>query len=224
MKYGCLLFDLDGTLIDSLADITTSVNLMLREFDRLVLPESAVTGLIGEGVRTLVERALLVGVADLRNSFPSPAEVEMAMAAFRRHYRDHLFDTTTTYPGVFETLRYFDRLPKAVVTNKPVEFARAVLQRLDLSPFFVAVVGGDSLPQRKPSPEPLLEAARLCGVSPEECLVIGDSPVDVIAARAAGMSSCGFTGGFCRRDDIIAAGAVTLIDEIRALRDIVGPW
>ena len=109
-----------------------------------------------------------------------------------------------------------------MVTNKPVEFAREVLQRLELSPFFVAVVGGDSLPQRKPSPEPLLEAARLCGVSPTECLVIGDSPVDMIAARAAGMSSCGFTGGFCRRDDILAAGAETLIDEMRALRDVVG--
>jgi phosphoglycolate phosphatase len=221
MKYGCLLFDLDGTLIDSLADITTSVNSMLREFDRLPLPESAVTGLIGEGVRMLVERALLVGVAELRNGFPSPAEVEMAMAAFRRHYRDHLFDTTTTYPGVFETLGHFDFVPKGVVTNKPVEFAQAVLHRLGLSPFFVAVVGGDSLPERKPSPEPLFEAARLCGVSPQECLVIGDSPVDIIAARAAGMSSCGFTGGFCSREDLIAAGAKTLIDDMRALRDAV---
>jgi phosphoglycolate phosphatase len=221
MKYGCLLFDLDGTLVDSLADITTSVNLMLREFDRLPLPESAVTSLIGEGVRMLVERALLTGVAELRNGFPSQAEVEMAMATFRRHYRDHLFDSTRTYPGVVETLRYFDPIPKGIVTNKPIEFARKVVEQLDLGQFFVAVVGGDSLPERKPSPEPLLEAARLCGVSLEECLVIGDSPLDIVAARAAGMSSCGYTRGFCKSEDLIAAGAETLIDDMRSLRDLV---
>ena len=98
----------------------------------------------------------------------------MAMAAFRRHYRDHLFDTTTTYPGVFETLRYFERIPKAVVTNKPVEFAREVLQRL-LSPFFVAVVGGDSLP-RKPSPD-------LCSRRPGCASLTGRVPGDQRCGR-----------------------------------------
>src|SRR5436190_18615806 len=124
MKYRCLLFDLDGTLVDSRADITDSLNLTLAEMGRTSLPAEIVHGFIGEGVRLLIERALRA----TQTSEPSTDEVDSAWQIYQRQYRAHMLDQTQLYPAVAETLEALQAWPKAVVTNKPYEFTAELLE------------------------------------------------------------------------------------------------
>jgi phosphoglycolate phosphatase len=220
MHFRCLLFDLDGTLVDTRADLTTAVNLMLGDLGLARLTGELVVNLVGEGAARLVGRALTATTG----REPTDGELQQGLDLFKRHYRDHLLDATRTYEGVPSALEHLGHLPKAVVTNKPLEFTEGVLAGLGLRHHFAAVLGGDSLPERKPSAAPLLEAARICGVEPAGCLMVGDSLVDVAAGKAAGMRTCGFAGGFRGRGELEAAGADYLIEHFRELRRVVeGP-
>ncbi len=217
MSYQCLLFDLDGTLVDSRADIINSVNLTLAELGRRTLPDARVIKFVGEGARLLVERAL---GAD-QSGAPSDCEVDRALEVFRRHYREHLLDRTRVYPEVRETLARLAYIPKAVVTNKPYEFTASVLDGLGLSPYFDVVIGGDCLSERKPSPLMLYEAARRLGVCASKCLMIGDSRVDVEAGRAANMKTCGYIPGFRGRTELVEAGVDYVIERFSELCALV---
>lgn len=217
MKYRCLLFDLDGTLVDSSADLVKSVNLTLNELGLHELSRTQVMSFVGEGIHLLLERTLAAALGRL----PSPAEAQHGLATYRRHYASHLLDQTEPYPQVESILRHFHSLPKAVVTNKPHGFTVELLDGLKLTHWFTAIIGGDSLPERKPSPTPLLEAARLCNTAPDECLMIGDTKVDIEAGRAARMTTCGFVGGFRGRNELVEAGADLLIETFDELRTLV---
>jgi phosphoglycolate phosphatase len=218
VKYQCLLFDLDGTLVDSRADLTDSINLMLAELGHERLPDARVIGFVGEGARLLVERAL----RSTREIEPQRQEVDSALKIFERHYREHLLDRTTIYPEVVETLESLARIPKAIVTNKPYRFTVALLDGIGLRRHFATVLGGDSLPERKPSPQMLLEATRRCSAEPSRSLMIGDSRVDVAAGKAAGMETCGYTSGFRGREELVEAGADYLIERFSELKGLVG--
>ncbi len=213
MSYKCLLFDLDGTLVDSRADLANSVNLMLTELGREPLSSCRVLNFVGEGARLLVERSLAAS-AEIP---PQPEEVDHALTIFRHHYREHLLDTTRVYPEVEETLARLSYLPKAIVTNKPYEFSVALLEGLGMLSQFQVVLGGDSLPERKPSPMMLLEAARSIGVPPSACLMVGDTKFDVVAGQAAGMKTCGYVPGFRGRTELAEAGADFLIERFSEL-------
>ena len=216
MRFRCLLFDLDGTLVDTRADLTTAVNLVLGDLGLERLTSDLVVSLVGEGAARLVGRALTATMG----REPGDDELGRGLHLFKRHYRAHLLDTTRPYDGVPPALEHFGHLPKAVVTNKPLEFTEGVLAGLGLRQHFAAVLGGDSLPERKPSAAPLLEAARLCGVGPAGCLMVGDSMVDIAAGKAAGMRTCGFVGGFRGRGELEAAGADYLIEHFGELRRV----
>ncbi len=220
MHYQCLLFDLDGTLVDSRADLINSVNLMLEELGRRPLPDSRVFSFIGEGARLLVERALRA-TQNGKDGEPEMAEVDQALKTFQRHYREHLLDQTRVYPEVEETLGRLGRLPKVVVTNKPYEFTVALLEGIGLLDHFQVILGGDSLPERKPSPMMLLEAARRCDARVSNCLMVGDSRVDVEAGRSAGMKTCGYVPGFRGRTELAEAGADYLIERFSELRMLI---
>ncbi len=217
MSYQCLLFDLDGTLVDSRADLINSINLMLLDLGRESLPGARVLKYVGEGARLLVERALR---ADL-NGAMSSCDVDHALEVFKRHYKEHLLDQTRVYPGVKQTLARLDNIPKAIVTNKPYEFTMALLEGIGLSSFFDVVFGGDSLAERKPSPMMLIEAARRCGAEASECMMVGDSRVDVEAGRAAGMKTCGYIPGFRGRTELVEAGADYVIERFSELCALV---
>jgi phosphoglycolate phosphatase len=217
MSYQCLLFDLDGTLVDSRADLISSVNLMLAEVGRMTLPDTRVLSFVGEGARMLVERAL---GAD-QSSRPSSQDVDSALGIFRRHYRAHLLDQTRAYPGVEETLARLCHVPKAVVTNKPYEFTIPLLEGVGLLSYFKVVIGGDCLPERKPSPLMLFEAANRCGALPSECLMVGDSRVDVEAGKAANMKTCGYVPGFRGRTELVEAGVDYVIERFSELCSLV---
>lgn len=217
MQFRCLLFDLDGTLVDSRADLVTSVNLMLAELNRPRLSDSQVISFIGEGARLLVERSLRAKPG----ASPSEADVDHALDVFKRHYGQHLLDQTRLYPEVGSTLQSLAHLPKAIVTNKPFEFTQALLDGIGLSKFFKVILGGDSLPERKPSPMMLIEAAKACGAQISECLMIGDSRVDVEAGKAAGMKTCGYIPGFRGRTELAHAGADYMIERFSELSVLV---
>lgn len=218
MSYLSLLFDLDGTLIDSRADLATSINLMLGDCGLAQLGEERIISFVGEGAKLLVERSLAAAGEGAANA----GQIDEALDIFKRHYGNHLLDRTTLYPEVCETLDRLDQFPLAVVTNKPFEFTVAILEGFGLRERFTAVIGGDSLPERKPSPLMLHEAARRCNVPTSRALMIGDSRIDVAAGRNAGMATCGYTSGFRGRDELAAAGADYLIDHLGELVAIVG--
>ena len=188
-----LVFDLDGTLIDSRADLCSSVNAMLRHLNRQPLPDAVIASYIGDGVGLLVRRAL---------GDPSDgAFFEAALAYFLDYYREHKLDSTYVYPGVFEAL---DRLrieaagaPRrmAVLTNKPIVPSQAICDALGLSPYFFRIYGGNSFATKKPDPEGLETLIREAGAAPEETLMIGDTNVDILTARNAGAWSIGCSYG-----------------------------
>lgn len=214
MKFQCLLFDLDGTLVDSSLDIIKSVNLMLTDLNRRNLDPKEIIDFVGEGARLLVERAL-------RSSGNNDNyDVDQALKLLFHHYNDHLFDETRPYPEVINTLNNFSELPMAVVTNKPYQLTEKLLEGLGMTKYFKVVFGGDSLPTRKPDPLMLLEAARLCNVEPTHCLMVGDTKFDILAGIAAGTKTCGFTGGFRAKDELIEAGADYLITNFAELKTL----
>jgi phosphoglycolate phosphatase len=194
-----LVFDLDGTLVDSGADLCSSVNAMLRHFNRQTLPDAVIASYIGDGVGLLVRRAL---------GDPSDeAFFEAALAYFLDYYREHKLDSTYVYPGVFEAL---DQLrieaqlridtagaPRrmAVLTNKPIVPSQAICDALGLSPYFFRIYGGNSFATKKPDPEGLETLICEAGAAPEETLMIGDTNVDILTARNAGAWSIGCSYG-----------------------------
>jgi phosphoglycolate phosphatase len=189
MKASLAIFDLDGTLVDSLADLTDATNRMLAAFGRPQLELFEVRQLVGQGARRLVERAL-VGAAD--------DEVERGLEFFLAWNEAHIADRTVLYPGVAQTLETLAGrgVPMTVLSNKNVSLCRTLLETLGIERFFADVVGADSLPFRKPSPEPVLHLLRLFGVAPAGAVMIGDSINDVAAGRDAGVVTVGCSYGY----------------------------
>ena len=181
MSIAAVLFDLDGTLVDSLPDLAAAVNALLRELGRPALDDAAVARMIGDGVPKLVERAL--ADSDVRD-IPLSAAIER----FRAFYEADPTRLTRPYPDVAAVLLFLTRehRPLAVCTNKVQQATRAVLEGLGLAPFFAQVVGGDVLPRHKPDPAQLLFALERLGIAPAEAAMVGDHRNDVLAARAAG--------------------------------------
>lgn len=196
-----IVFDLDGTLIDSTIDLCNSVNATLREFHREELPAAQITGYIGDGAQMLVRRALF-GV----NEPPEHTEEEnrlldSAMRFFLTYYRAHKLDFTYAYQGVLEALAAIEINPTggkrqmACLTNKPVGPARAICEALGISQFLFQVYGGDSFAIKKPDPLGLQTLIDEAGVNASETLMIGDSEVDVKTARNARAWALGCTYG-----------------------------
>jgi phosphoglycolate phosphatase len=191
MQPQLLIFDLDGTLIDSRRDLATAVNLMRRHFGLAPLPVDAVTGFVGNGVRALVSRALE----------GTDIDVDEALRVQRPLYLEHLADETTLYPGVFEGLHRLHRAGHvlAIATNKPADACETILRHFALRPLFASVMGGGSTPRLKPDAEMILESMRATAMAPEATWVIGDNYTDLESARRAGVRSVFATWGFGRR-------------------------
>ena len=179
-----IAFDLDGTLVDTLPDLHESANRMLADLGRPAVAESAVRAYVGDGVDRLVRR-LLTGDAD---GEPDTALFDRAGNAFRRYYASVLSRASRPFPGVVEGLQEMRRrgLRLACITNKPSGFTDPLLRDIGLAPYLDLVLSGDSLPRKKPNPLPLLHCAQAFGVPASRLLMIGDSPNDTRAARAAG--------------------------------------
>lgn len=182
-----LVFDLDGTLIDSRLDLCNSVNAMLHHLGRHALPDAVISTYIGDGAGMLVRRAL----GDPEGDPADDALVESALDYFLTWYRAHKLDNTYVYPGVLESLEALKTAPDgtprkmACLTNKPIGPSQAICHALGLTPYFFNIYGGNSFHTKKPDPQGLLALVAEAGVRPEETLMIGDSHVDVLTARNA---------------------------------------
>lgn len=187
-----LIFDLDGTLIDSKQDLIRSVNAMLMEMGRETLHEDTISGYIGHGAPKLVARALGNGATE--------EECERALKFFLQNYDEHKLDSTRPYPGVPEALEELRQFPLAVLTNKPVRVSNRILEGLGLAKYFRAVYGGNSFETKKPDPLGAKIILEELGAAPTQAMMIGDSEVDVQTARNAGTLAAAVNYGFGAHD------------------------
>jgi phosphoglycolate phosphatase len=187
-----LIFDLDGTLIDSQRDLICSVNAMLLEMGRQQLHEDIISGYIGHGAPQLISQALGSNVKE--------TERKRALQFFLAHYEEHKLDSTSAYPGVPEALADLAAFPMAILTNKPVRVSVRILEGLGLAKYFRAVYGGNSFETKKPDPLGAHTILREFGASPAEAILIGDSEVDVQTARNAGTHAAAVNYGFGAHD------------------------
>lgn len=192
------IFDLDGTLVDSVEDLAASVNHALRVVGLPRRDLDEIRGFVGEGARLLLERAVA----------PRADLVEPALAAWREHYEDHCLDRTRLYPGIAALVAGAGRT-LAVHTNKPGALARKILDGLGLRSRFALVLGGDEAP-RKPDPAGVRLIQARVGAAPEETVFVGDSLVDLATARAAGVRHVAVTWGLVPGADLVRAGATEL--------------
>lgn len=187
-----LVFDLDGTLIDSKLDLVLSMNATLVHLGRKPLDHEQIASYVGGGVLLLIKRALGEGATE--------EEIEKGIVFFLDYYRAHMLDNTVPYPGVRECLDALRGHALAVLTNKPVKFSQAIIAGLNMMSYFQFVYGGNSFEKKKPDPIGLHTLLRDFAIAPRELMMVGDSEVDIQTARNAGTLSCGVTYGLGRMD------------------------
>lgn len=212
-----IIFDLDGTLVDSVPDIHAAVNLMLADEGRTPMDLAQVRGFIGNGVPALIERVMAA-----RGEDPADAALHARLEAiFMRHYNAAPADRSVLFPGVRAALDALaaDGHRLGLCTNKPVEPARAILESFGLASLLPVIIGGDSLPVRKPDPAPLLATADALGHGP--ALYVGDSEVDAEAAERAALPLLLFTEGY-RKTPIADLPHVASFDDFADLPGLVG--
>lgn len=211
-----VIFDLDGTLVDSAGDIAEALNRTLQDWQLARVPETTVLTWIGDGVRRLVEQAF--------SAAGSEVDLDAVMPGFMVHYTDCLLRSPRLYDGVQEALQQLHArgVTLAICTNKPSALVPPLLEHLGIANAFALVLGGDSLPQRKPSGEPLRHIAAHFGYGAADCLMVGDSLTDYRAAQDAGMPVALVRYGYPRGLDLQHNGAVAVIDDLRALPGLAG--
>ncbi|WP_309500249.1 phosphoglycolate phosphatase [Sulfurovum sp.] len=216
-----LLFDLDGTLIDSAPDLAYAVNLMLEKLERNTFSEEVIHGWVGNGAQILVKRALSGNV--LIDDNLDESYVAEALEIFFDFYAKHLCDATYTYANVPHTLRTLKNrgYRLVIVTNKPFAFVAPILNSLDLEGLFELVLGGDSLAVKKPDPAPLLHACSVLKTEVHHCVMIGDSRNDIQAANACSMHSVGVSYGYNYGQKIDVFNPTVVIDDFAELLKVL---
>jgi phosphoglycolate phosphatase len=214
-----LIFDLDGTLVDSREDLANSINAMLHHFKKKELPHEVIASYIGDGAPMLVRRAL--GDPDDENF------VQDALLYFMAWYREHKLDSTYVYEGIKEALNAIQKsrdgmpLKMAVLSNKPVGPSRAIVEALGLGPYFFQIYGGNSFHTKKPDPGGVQALLEESGAFAEETIIIGDSDIDVLTARNAGIFSVGVTYGLAPHT-LEDAPPDVLVDQPYELATVLG--
>jgi len=201
-----VLFDLDGTLVDSSIDITNALNYALEPYGFMKMTVAQTVGMVGEGLTRLVEKVIGQERAPL---------LPDVLDRFIRYYSDHLVEFTVPYRGVRETLERLVDYRKAVISNKRESLSKKLLQELGLAGYFDVILGSDSVGEKKPSPKPIMTVLQLFSLEPEEAVIVGDSNYDIQAGKAAGVRTIAVSYGF--RDAGSLRGADLVIDDIRDL-------
>lgn len=214
-----LIFDLDGTLINSIPDLTLAINKMLESINIDPLPVEIVKPFIGNGAKTLVTRSLDY----THNNNVSEELFNKAFPKFMSAYAANPCEETFLYPDVEETLQYLKEkgYSMMICTNKPLEFVEPILEKLDIKKYFDNWIGENSLPDKKPSGEPLLHLSKEANVSIENCLMIGDSKNDILAASNAKMESVGLSYGYNYNEDISQFNPTVVLNDFIKLKTLL---
>lgn len=207
-----IIFDLDGTLVDSRKDIANAVNYTLRKLNRKEKSLAEITSYIGTGLEDLIRKS----VGQARNSF-----FTKALYIFQEYYRQHSTDNSSLYPGVIEILEYFKNKRKVIITNRKYEFAVLTLRVLEINGYFEDILGGDDLGCVKPSSCPLDKTLNRWKMNKEKTIMVGDMDIDILAGKRSGMSTCAVTYGIGKKDDILKAKPDYIIDSILELKEII---
>lgn len=213
-----IVWDLDGTLVDSGTDIAKAANMARRGAGLPLIPEDIAISYVGDGVVKLLERVLGHGVS----SPVTEEEIEAGLARFNAHYEQHLLDETDIYPGIRDVLASFSDRPLFLATNKPRRFTMAILEGLGLDGVFQKVVAGDDVPRRKPDPAHIHACIEGTGLSPSLLTVVGDSPNDILAARGMGARSVAVTYGLVPGARLKAENPDVLVDKVEDLVGVLG--
>ena len=210
-KISLFVFDFDGTLVDTLADISNSVNLTLRELGLSTLEVDAIKDCVGRGVVRLMTGAL---------KGTGYTALDHAVELFRKHYSEHLVEQTDFYPNCRETLEYFSDKTHAIFSNKPEDFIKRILDELNFKQPFKSILGGDSLENKKPHPQGLTELMKRFKLSPEEVLMVGDTAIDIEAGKRAGVQTCGVAYGLGDPAALKESGPDYMIHDFSELKKL----
>ena len=206
-----MVFDLDGTLADTGADLAESVNRTLQSLGIPTRPDAEILGFVGDGVRKLIERSL---GEPHRNRFAE------TLRRFNEIYAGHLLDHTSLYPGVLDILRHFSGKEIVLITNKSLNFTLTLCSGLGIAGHFKQIIAGDSNEFMKPDPRLLLPLFETFGAGPAETLVVGDGVNDILLARNTGARSCAFLNGLGKREDLLRLGPDFTIERMIDLKEI----
>jgi phosphoglycolate phosphatase len=205
---GLLIFDLDGTLVNTLEDIAASVNYTLAHLGRNSISQDAVRRYVGDGIETLLVRSLE----------GRTARIAEAVTVYKEHHRRNLMVRSSVYPAVRETLEHFRPLPMAVISNKTMEFVGPLIERLGLANYFKMVIGADHGLPLKPAPDSIRKIMAEFGVLNDKTVIVGDGTTDVRAGKAAGVITCSVTYGFRSEEELRKAGPDYIIHSLSELK------
>jgi len=214
-----IIFDFDGTLINSIPDLTLALNKMLHFYNLSPLTVTDVTPFIGNGAKPLVKRALRLAI---QNKELSEEYIREAFDIYFSAYKEVTCDKTYMYPGVFETLNYLKNkgYKMVICNNKPFGFIEPILNKLAIKHFFNNWIGEDSLSEKKPSATPLFYLANEMNISKEKCVMIGDSKNDILAAKNSGMESIGVSYGYNYNENISDYNPTLVVDNFADLQQL----
>ncbi|MBI3333714.1 MAG: HAD-IA family hydrolase [Candidatus Omnitrophica bacterium] len=203
-----IVYDLDGTLVDTREDIAQSANHMLGRMGLAPLSVQEISGFVGDGVVSLVQGCL---------RSQDPQRVEEGVRIYRAYYGSHFLDRSRLYPGARELLDHFNEKKQAVITNKPNPFSLDILKGLGVAGYFAEVIAGSVDYPAKPHPAALLAVMARSGAEPPQTLLIGDSPIDIELGRGAGVETVALTHGFGRRQEIEAAAPAAIVADFKEM-------
>jgi phosphoglycolate phosphatase len=207
-----LIFDLDGTLVDTKADIVNAVNFTLNKLGLKQKSESLISSYIGRGVEFLLKNSLDKADDKLLST---------ALSIFEGYYRQHYMDNSVLYPGVKEVLEYFRHKKKVIVSNKNYELVKLTLEATGIKDYFADIIGGDDISCAKPSSCPLDKGIDRLDIDKQRAIIIGDMDIDILAGKSAGIITCAVTYGIGRREDILKAQPDYMIDTFLKLKEII---
>jgi len=207
-----IIFDLDGTVVDSRKDLANAVNFALKKIGLKEKPVSEISSYIGTGLEDLIRKSI-----GRKQKVPFPK----VLSAFEEYYRGHYMDNTVLYPNVREVLQYFKNKRKAIVTNKKYEFTLLTLKDLGIYDYFEDIVAGDDISCMKPSSCPLDLSMYRLNARKEETMIVGDMDIDIIAGKRAGIATCGVTYGIGKKEDIVRAKPDFIIEDMVELKKII---
>ena len=206
-----ILYDLDGTLVDTLADIAEATNHMLRTLHAAPIPAETIRRFVGRGVHELVAECLQTDEVQ---------KIEEGVAVYRAYYAQHLLDQSRLYPGATALLDHFASRTQAVVTNKPNPFSRQILEALGVAHYFVEIIAGNSAYPRKPDPASVHALMATAHVRPHDTVLVGDSQIDIDTGRSAGVITVAVTHGLTDEAELVDAKPDLLVRNFTELLDV----